>query len=195
VQISRQLNLTHEWHQLQRCWYPRIGQHGETDLSWLRIAGEGGGIVGAQAAEHQGTVTAWSVAKALGQADNALAHSMIRAAQKRVSSLRSARPFIDCLYSPSEEFLTPDDDTIVCRCEEVTAADIRHSVELGCLGPNQTKSFCRAGMGPCQGRYCGLTVCEIIAQQRQVAVANVGYYRVRPPIKPITLADIAALDE
>jgi hypothetical protein len=50
-------------------------------------------------------------------------------------------------------------------------------------------------MGPCQGRLCGLTVTEVIADARGVSPAEVGYYRVRPPIKPVTLAELAAAHE
>ncbi|MNT79656.1 Hydrogen cyanide synthase subunit HcnB [compost metagenome] len=85
----------------------------------------------------------------------------------------------------------PADDVVVCRCEEVTAGDIRGFVQLGCSGPNQTKSFGRCGMGPCQGRQCGLTVTEIIADARNVSPQEVGYYRIRPPIKPVTLGELA----
>ena len=48
-------------------------------------------------------------------------------------------------------------------------------------------------MGPCQGRVCGLTVTEVIAEARAVAPGEVGYYRIRPPVKPITVAELAAL--
>jgi hypothetical protein len=48
-------------------------------------------------------------------------------------------------------------------------------------------------MGPCQGRLCGPTVTEVIAAERGVSPAEVGYYRLRPPVKPITLAELAAL--
>ncbi|MCT7654337.1 (2Fe-2S)-binding protein [Oceanimonas sp. NS1] len=78
------------------------------------------------------------------------------------------------LYQPAKEFLTPSDDTLVCRCEEVTAGDIRRFAQLGCTGPNQTKAFSRVGMGPCQGRMCGLTVAQIIADTRQTTPAEVG---------------------
>jgi bacterioferritin-associated ferredoxin len=81
----------------------------------------------------------------------------------------------------------------VCRCEEVTAGDIRKVVGLGCEGPNQMKAFLRCGMGPCQGRMCGLTASELIAAERGVSVQDVGYYRLRPPVKPITLAELAQL--
>jgi NADPH-dependent 2,4-dienoyl-CoA reductase/sulfur reductase-like enzyme len=105
------------------------------------------------------------------------------------------RPFLDALYRPKDANRMPADDVLVCRCEEVTAGAIRSYVDIGCAGPNQTKSFGRCGMGPCQGRLCGLTVTEVIAQARGVSPAEVGYYRIRPPIKPITLAELAATRE
>src|SRR3546814_3082429 len=82
------------------------------------------------------------------------------------------------------------DGVTVCRCEEVTAGQIRGYGELGCLGPNQTKSFGRCGMGPCQGRFCSLTVTELIAEARGVAPEEVGHYRIRPPVKPVLLGDL-----
>jgi bacterioferritin-associated ferredoxin len=88
----------------------------------------------------------------------------------------------------------PSDDTIVCRCEELTAGDIRKAAELGQPGPNQIKSFTRAGMGPCQGRQCGYTIAHILAEKQHRPVADVGYYRIRPPLKPLTLGELASLD-
>ena len=64
--------------------------------------------------------------------------------------------------------------------------------QLGCVGPNQTKSFSRCGMGPCQGRQCGLTVTEIIAKEAKLSPQDVGYYRIRPPLKSLSLAQLAA---
>ena len=75
----------------------------------------------------------------------------------------------------------------------MTAGQIRGYVKLGCLGPNQAKAFGRPGMGPCQGRYCGLTVAEVIAAERGVGPETVEYGRIRPPIKPVTLGEIAAI--
>jgi NAD(P)H-nitrite reductase large subunit len=97
------------------------------------------------------------------------------------------------LYRPQDAHRIPTDDEVtVCRCEEVKAGQIKKYVEVGCLGPNQTKAFGRCGMGPCQGRLCGLTVTEIIASERKVSPQEVGYYRIRPPIKPITLGELAS---
>jgi hypothetical protein len=49
-------------------------------------------------------------------------------------------------------------------------------------------------MGPCQGRVCGLTVSEIIAKARGVSPDEVGYYRIRSPVKPVTLGELAAME-
>ncbi len=84
---------------------------------------------------------------------------------------------------------------IVCRCEEVTAGDIRRLARAGAQGPNQAKAMSRAGMGPCQGRLCGLTVAEIMAAELRSSPETVGHYRLRPPVKPMTLAEIAMLAE
>ena len=83
---------------------------------------------------------------------------------------------------------------MACRCEEVSVGRVRETVaSLGVQGPNQLKAFLRCGMGPCQGRFCGLTVGEIIADVRGVSPAEVGYYRLRPPVKPITVAELAGM--
>jgi NAD(P)H-nitrite reductase large subunit len=103
------------------------------------------------------------------------------------------RAFLDAYYQPMSQFRRPIGNTIVCRCEEVTAGQIIDTVALGCNGPNQMKAFLRCGMGACQGRLCGLTVTELIAHARGVAPQATGYYRIRPPVKPITLAELAQL--
>jgi glycine/D-amino acid oxidase-like deaminating enzyme len=64
----------------------------------------------------------------------------------------------------------------------------------GCVGPNQLKSFVHCGMGPCQGRLRGLTVSEIFAEARGVPVSEVGYFRLRPPVKPLRLDELANLE-
>jgi len=49
-------------------------------------------------------------------------------------------------------------------------------------------------MGPCQGRMCGSTAAEILAEARGVPVAAIEPYRGRFPTKPLTLGELAALD-
>lgn len=187
VQITRSLRLEHDWDDMQRAWRPRTDEWGLTALPGIFVAGDGGGIVGAKASAIQGRLAALRATEApVGEA------VPLRQALARELAIR---PFLDRLYRPPAEFSRPGDETIVCRCEEVTAGDIREHVRIGCLGPNQAKAYSRAGMGPCQGRICGLVVSEIIAGVRGVSPAEVGYYRIRAPIKPVTIGELATLAE
>ena len=58
------------------------------------------------------------------------------------------------------------------------------------MGPNQAKSYTRCGMGPCQGRYCGVTVTEILARETSRSPAEVGALHARFPLKPVTVGEI-----
>ena len=61
------------------------------------------------------------------------------------------------------------------------------------MGPNQSKAFTRCGMGPCMGRKCALTVSRLMAQVQGVSLEEIGHYRIRPPIRPITVGQLADL--
>ena len=191
TQFSWSLRATHHWDDAQLCFTPQADAWGELDLAGIFVAGDGGGIAGAQAAEAQGELSALAIAAQLGAIDQTTRNRSAAPLLRRLAEVRRIRPFLDTLYRPRDENRVPRDDVLVCRCEEVTAGDVRRFVELGCQGPNQAKSFGRCGMGPCQGRLCGLTVTEVIADARKVSPATVGYYRIRPPIKPLTLGELA----
>jgi NADPH-dependent 2,4-dienoyl-CoA reductase/sulfur reductase-like enzyme len=191
TQFSWSLRATHHWDDAQLCFTPQTDEWGELDLAGIFVAGDGGGIAGAQAAEAQGELSALAIAAQLGAIDQTTRNRSAAPLLRRLAEVRRIRPFLDTLYRPRDENRVPRDDVLVCRCEEVTAGDVRRFVELGCQGPNQAKSFGRCGMGPCQGRLCGLTVTEVIADARKVSPATVGYYRIRPPIKPLTLGELA----
>lgn len=191
TQLPWSLRATHQWHEGQLCWVPVTDAWGELDVAGIFVAGDGRGIGGAVVATLQGELAGLAVAAQLDKLAPAqrdqLGAPLFAAMRKHLG----IRPFLDALYRPKKENRIPADDTIVCRCEEVTAGEIRSYVKLGCTGPNQVKSYGRCGMGPCQGRQCGLTVTELIAEMRGMTPAATGYYRIRPPIKPVTLGELA----
>lgn len=193
VQITRALFLTHEWNTVQRHWRPVTDAWGVSSLPNVQVAGDGAGISGALAATCGGRIAALGAACALGKIDVSTrdtAAAPWRAAQARYNAVR---PLLDALYPPIPKQL--DDATLVCRCEEVTAGQIRTAAKIGALGMNQLKAFTRCGMGPCQGRMCGPTAIEVMAQARGVPVEQIEPLRTRFPTKPITLGEIAALTE
>lgn len=191
VNLALSANVAHHWSDTQLCFVPRADQNGATDVPHIAIAGDGAGIAGAEAAEARGRLAAVAAARSL-TGKHVLADEE-RTARRSLQRYERGRAFLDLLYQPAADFRRPRGDVVVCRCEEVTARQILDTVALGCPGPNQMKAFLRCGMGPCQGRFCGLTVTEMIAQARGVPCDKVGYYRLRPPVKPITLGEIAGL--
>jgi thioredoxin reductase len=191
IQFSQSLRARHHWDVDQLCFSPVADPWGELDVPGVFVAGDGAGIGGAQAAAVQGEMAALGIGFQLKKISSFQRDHKAEALRTKLDANLRIRPFLDALYRPREENRIPADDVLVCRCEEVTAGDLRQFVAIGCTGPNQAKSFGRCGMGPCQGRMCGLTVTEVIAKARGVSAAEVGYYRIRPPIKPITLGELA----
>jgi bacterioferritin-associated ferredoxin len=193
VNLAMAAGIEHRWDALQLCWTPVLDPSGNSAIPGIAIAGDGAGIAGAEAAQARGELAGLAAVKALRPA--ALGR-VLRDETAVCAGLQRAmrgRAFLEAYYQPASQFRRPTGDTIACRCEEVTARQIIDTVALGCIGPNQMKSFLRCGMGPCQGRLCGLTVTELIAQARGVPPQAVGHYRLRPPVKPVTLGELAGL--
>ncbi len=193
--LALSLRCEHTWDDAQRCLRACLDAWGNTSIPGVQIAGDTGGIIGAQAAELSGHLAALDAARNLGRISEADRDRAAQPLRAQFSRHVGARPFLDALYRPPQAMVAPrEPDTIVCRCEEIRAGEIRKIVtEQGCPGPNQLKSFTRCGMGPCQGRLCGLTVVELIAECRGVPVSEVGYYRIRSPVKPVTVGELAGL--
>lgn len=192
VQISRAVGCAHQWSEAQRSWGPAIDRWGRSSRPKLWVAGDGAGIAGAQASAVSGSIAALAIAQALGRIDAATCDEAAHPLFARRARYGATRPLLDALYAPRPPDL--DNATLVCRCEEVTAGQVRQAEKQGCLGLNQLKAFTRCGMGPCQGRMCGTTAAEVLAQARGVAVAAIEPYQPRFPTKPVTVGELAALD-
>jgi len=182
-----------EWDASLQCWRPQVDQWGNTSVGGIAVAGDAAGIGGAISAEHSGKLAALEAACSLDHITIAERDRLGRAdIAWRRKDLR-IRPFLNALYRLPQEFLTPDDATIVCRCEEISAAQIRQAVHEGHTDPDQVKFLLRCGMGPCQGRQCAQSIALIVAATRQLPAAAFGPFRVRPPIRPLSIEQLAEL--
>jgi len=193
TQLSRLLRVEHDWDGAQLAWGPRVDAWGETSLAGFRIAGDGTSIAGALAAEASGALAAIGAAHAMRRLSDNERDQRAAPLMRALARQLRIRPFLDALYRPPEWINAPADETVVCRCEEVTAGRVREMARLGCQGPNQTKFFSRCGMGPCQGRICGLGVTQILARELGKPPAEVGAYRIRAPLKPVPMSSLASL--
>jgi len=151
------------------------------------VAGDGAGIGGAEMALLEGRLAARSVARKLGRqapSDGAL---------RRDWTKRDAfRRGLEAIYAPPANFLELlMADTIVCRCEDVTAGDIakRRGELAGSV--TQVKATTRLSMGRCQGRNCLVTLAAMVARETGVDASAIALPRPRPPLRPIPIGDLA----
>lgn len=185
------LGCTHHWNTQQSYMAATLDRWGETSRQNLFVAGDAGGIGGWVVATVSGEITALGIAARLGilkDADRLRREALLDKRRRRALALR---PFLDSLYPPPRARLP--DEVIVCRCEEVSAGLIRKVAGWCPPDPAAIKSVTRCGMGPCQGRQCGYTVQGLLAEAHGLRVTDVKFFNIRPPLKPITIGEIAAL--
>jgi bacterioferritin-associated ferredoxin len=83
------------------------------------------------------------------------------------------------------------DDTIICRCSDVTLKDVRDLISQGYTTFDEIKRITRIGMGPCQGKTCGQLVMREIAQATRQNIKDIKFQTNRPPVVGVKLELIA----
>jgi NAD(P)H-nitrite reductase large subunit len=130
----------------------------------------------------------------LGKLDPAQRDRMAGEHRAELARQHTLHEVLDQLFPPARALLAPTAAAdIVCRCEEIAVGEIEDAVGQGCIDANRVKAFTRCGMGPCQGRMCGTTVAEVIARSLHQRADQPGQLRVRLPIRPVPLAELARL--
>ncbi|MCB1479993.1 MAG: FAD-dependent oxidoreductase [Rhodobiaceae bacterium] len=170
-----------------RQWFPKSDENGRAGER-LYVTGDGAGIGGAEAAVAGGSLAAIALLEELGTPVKPGEKSGL---QSKVSRLRRFQKSLARAFNwPHEQAATLPDDVIVCRCENVTAGDIRKAAgdDLGPVEVNRMKAITRCGMGRCQGRFCGPALAEITAAAAGQPIETVGRLRAQAPVKPLPLS-------
>jgi NADPH-dependent 2,4-dienoyl-CoA reductase/sulfur reductase-like enzyme len=184
TQLHDLAGVPFRYHDGQQQWLPVVDAAGRTPVAHVYAAGDGAEIRGADVAQLTGMRAALALLEDMGQTVSTERVAGLERAIERFARFRRglerAFPF------PAELEGTIADDTIVCRCERITAGEVRAAVqELGAGDVNRAKAFSRLGMGRCQGRVCGLAGARITAACIGRPIAEVGRLRCQAPIKPI----------
>jgi NADPH-dependent 2,4-dienoyl-CoA reductase/sulfur reductase-like enzyme len=173
-------------------WIPATSEDGETSVNAVYVAGDGGGVAGALVAEYQGTLVGLHIARQAGAIDEATLQARRREVVRRLKKLRRFRRTLDKLsrVRPGLTELATD-DTVVCRCEELTRSEVDIGVDAGCATYRSLKVATRLGMGPCQGRMCWPAMARRVALRTGRSMEQVGLISVRPPIVPMSVGELA----
>ncbi len=187
TQLADILDCRFRFDPLQRAWLPERDSAGRSSVPGVYLAGDGAGIMGADAAEWAGERAALALLSDTGHtldlADTARAvrlEAQLAKTTRFRTALERAFPF------PADWAAQAIDELVVCRCEEVTAGDLRRTVATtGATEINRLKALCRVGMGRCQGRMCAVAASEILAHCTERPLEDVGRLRGQAPVKPI----------
>ncbi len=170
-----------------RQWLPEADAEGRSSAQGVYLAGDNTRILGAEAAELSGRLAALAALEDLGLASDETERRRLVTDLARMERFRKG--LVQAFPWPHHFAKSLPDDTVICRCEVVTAGDLRQSLDLtGAKEVNRAKAFSRVGMGRCQGRYCGHAAAEVIAAAQGVPLETVGRLRGQAPVKPLPVA-------
>lgn len=168
-------------------WRPSCDEDGRTDRASVYLAGDGSRILGADAAETAGRLAALAVAKDFGLPLDLGDAPALRHRMKRFEHFRKG--LLQAFPWPAALARQTPDDVIICRCEAITAGELRQAaLDMSAPELNRAKALVRVGMGRCQGRYCGAAAAEVLAAARRAPIETVGRIRGQAPVKPLSAA-------
>lgn len=186
TQLADLLGCRFDYAPLHRAHLPVRDSAGRASVEGVYLAGDGAGIMGADAAEWAGERAALALL-----ADNGVAVDTARAAklEHRLDRTTGFRHGLERAFPVPDDWAAhAPDDLVVCRCENVTAGSLRQTIsDAGASELNRLKALSRVGMGRCQGRMCGVAAAEILAHATQQPLQQVGRLRGQAPIKPIPI--------
>jgi len=167
-----------------RQWLPVRDADGRASVQGVYLGGDGARILGARSAEASGTLAALT---ALGDFGLPIVAGERQKLRRAIAGYdRFAKGLAQAFPWPVAQAAALPGDAIVCRCESISAGDLRAVVnETGAREANRAKALSRVGMGRCQGRYCGLAAAEVIAAEAGVPIETVGRLRGAAPVKPV----------
>lgn len=146
---------------------------GETNLTHIKVVGEALKIGGYKKAILEGEMAASTLGSAVDK--------KIKAKYSKIIKFQSA---LADTFTAKQAMI--DNDMVVCRCEQVTAMQIRDALKCGHISSSRgLKQATRCGMGVCQGKYCQKNVDRILKGETNIAPEAM---TIRPPLRPIKLS-------
>ena len=183
VQLAELAGCEMAFDPLAQQWLPEADGDGRARDGAVYLAGDGAGVAGADAAELRGRLAALAWLADHGIAVDRGERARLRAKLRRIMRFRDALE--RALPVPFHLGRALPDETVICRCEVITAGEIRQGRALDPAEMNRAKAYTRVGMGRCQGRVCGPAAAQILADARGCDVAEVGRLRGQAPVKPL----------
>ncbi len=194
TELARLLGVRHEWRPEWGGFVPVRDESMQSNVPGVFVVGDCAGIGGAELALVEGQMAGLAAAaqvkaKNPKQPDPVPISNGIERLRSALQREQRFQQLYGELFTPGpglDELVEPD--TIICRCEGVSRAQIGQTVRQGADSLEAVKALTRCGMGNCQGRVCGPLVTAQVAQEMGQTWAELGQLRVRPPVFPLPLS-------
>jgi bacterioferritin-associated ferredoxin len=188
TEITRLLRARHCYSPQAGGWIAVADEDGRTSRSMLYVAGDAAGIAGEEAAATHGELVGLACAFDLAAPMSLQLRRRLESARREHQ--RSAvlgRAMVSPMALSAARLEGISAETIVCRCEDVTRAEIDAACDEGAHDMNQLKAWTRCGMGPCQGRMCADVAAQLLMQRVGASRESVGCFTARTPLRPVTV--------
>lgn len=177
-------------------WIVNVNDNLETSVENILAAGEITGVGGALKSINEGKIAAITILRKFEKIDeNDYQRQLKKLTKERKHHMRFVHYFNSLYHIPQHAILDVPDDTIVCRCEDITMGDIKKGIAGDYDTPMALKSGMRLSMGNCQGRTCGPVVYDILCAVTGQGPGETGLFHARPPLKPVSIEALAEFKE
>ena len=173
-------------------WVPVRDAMMRTTAAGIFAVGDGAGVAGALVAVDEGRVAGITAAEQAGAITAEQARHRRRDPLRRLHLMAGVRAALDEISAVRPglcELATGP--TVVCRCEEVTRAEVRAALDEGARDLQAVKLLTRLGMGACQARNCAPSAAVLLSAETARPPQDAGRINPRPPVKPVTLGTLA----
>ena len=196
LELAQQAGCELEYDPNKGGWIVKVDESLRTSLPGCYAAGEVTGIAGAEKSHIEGCMAGLAAAKDLGHMPECESNPGLDNLYRRRSQQLRIGGFINSLcHTPRDLWDLVDDNTIICRCEDVTMGDIRAQIKSGTNRPRGIKLATRSGMGSCQGRTCGpMLEAMIQAMHGMDGEAPPLPLSARMPVKPFQLSALVDMN-
>jgi len=165
-------------------------QDGASSVPGVFVIGDGAKLGGARVAMARGTLAGQRAAQNLGFPLRVTRPALT------VKQLHHAEQFQHALWkiyqAPPVSLSGLPDNTIICRCENISVGQLRNAIRSGLDTPAALKRNLRTGMGLCQGRTCAGVVAQLVSEMTQRRLSVEGFFAPRLPVRPVPVRFLTA---
>ncbi len=188
IELPGQAGCDLEYRENKGGWVVKVDETLESSSQSVYAVGEITGIAGAKKSFIQGKLAAMSILKKMGKIN---ARNRKKETQTLISLDHHQAEYASFLNHlcqvPVSAYAAIPDETMICRCEEITMGTIKKNIREGFDTIGSLKKATRCGMGRCQGRICGSVIFDIITALTQKSPEDIGCSLSRAPVKNVNI--------